>query len=202
MTSKTEKAGLDGQGSDRKASEHRRLTTQLLQFFYPIHYRIGMELESVMCQGVISRKQAAILWLIHSRAGESRWMRRKDIETSLSIWFEISNSNVSKLLRELARPPLNFIDHEESPESGREKVVRLTRRGQNFVDGMTNAAIDYLSNQISHVENDELAWGIDFFALSFRRSVREARLAGMSGKTSPPPASVQGEFERSRPGKK
>jgi len=202
LTTRPKKTGTARKAPDNQTLEHRRLTTQLLQFFYPIHYRIGMELESVMCQGVISRKQAAILWLIHSRAGDHRWMRRKDIETSLSAWFEISNSNVSKLLRELAKPPLNFIDHEESPASGREKVVRLTRRGQNFVDSMTSAAIDYLSNQISHVENDELAWGIDFFALSFRRSVREARLAGASGKIAPPPVTIPGEFERSLPSKK
>ncbi|MGH1422286.1 MAG: MarR family winged helix-turn-helix transcriptional regulator [Hyphomonas sp.] len=179
--------------------EHRELTNRLLQFFYPIHYRIGMELEEVMCQGKISRKQAAILWLIQSRVGKDGWMRRKEIEISLSTWFEISNSNVSKLLRELSKPPLGLVEHIENPDSGREKLVRLTRSGRRFVDGMTAASVDYLSEQISHVENDELAWGVDFFALSFRRSVRAARLEGKVGHMEKPPASVIGEFERSKP---
>ena len=37
------------------------LHADLLGFFYPIHYRVGMELETRMCQGRVSRQQAAII---------------------------------------------------------------------------------------------------------------------------------------------
>ena len=173
------------------AGPPRALVGELLNFFYPIHYRIGMDLETVMCQGRISRKQAAILWLIHSRPGKDGWVRRKEIETRLATWFEISNSNISKLLRELSKPPLSLVTQVESPESGREKVVRLTDTGRIFVDGMVDASVDYLSSQLTHVEGEELRWGVDFFALAFRSSVREARLRGEVPHLAPPPNDVE-----------
>jgi len=106
----------------------RALVGELLGFYYPVHYRTGMDLESVMCQGRISRKQAAILWLIHSRGVPQGWVRRKEIEARLVSWFESSNSSISKLLRGLSKPPLSLVKQAESPDSGREKVVRLTKR--------------------------------------------------------------------------
>ncbi len=142
---------------------------QLLSFYYPMHYRIGIDLETVMGQGQISRKQAAILWLIHSRAEPDGWIRRKAIETRLSTWFEISNSNISQLLRELARPPLALVSQVESPASGREKVLRLTKKGETFVEGMIKASVEYLSSQLGHVSDEELRWGVGFLALSFGR---------------------------------
>lgn len=36
---------------------------RLLIFFYPVHYRLGREMEKSMCQGVVDRKQSAMLWL-------------------------------------------------------------------------------------------------------------------------------------------
>jgi DNA-binding MarR family transcriptional regulator len=175
------------------------LVGELLNFFYPIHYRIGMDLETVMCQGRISRKQAAILWLIHSRADEAGWVRRKDIESRLATWFEMSNSNVSKLLRELSKPPLSLVSQIENPDSGREKVVRLTKAGEKFVDGMVKASVDYLAGQLSHLTTDELRWGVDFFALSFRNSAREARLNGAIPHLAAPPGEIEGANERSHP---
>lgn len=142
----------------------RALVDQLLVFFYPIHYRLGMDLETVMCQGRISRKQAAILWLLHSRSTEGGWVRRKEIETSLAGWFEMSNSNVSKLLRELTKPPLQLIRQEENPDSGREKVVCLTPAGTLFVKDMIEASIDFLTEQLSHISQDDLRAGIHFLA--------------------------------------
>ncbi len=155
--------------ADRLRAARAHQVGQLLSFYYPMHYRIGMELESVMGQGRVSRKQAAMLWLIHSRADRQGWIRRKAIETRLSTWFEMSNSNVSKLLRDLARPPLSLVELAESPSSGREKVVRLTKAGEEFVSGMIEASIGYLSRQLTHVSEQELWWGIGFLALSFGR---------------------------------
>jgi len=161
---------------------------QLLSFYYPMHYRIGVEIEALMGQGQVSRKQAAMLWLIHSRANKQGWIRRKAIETRLSTWFEMSNSNVSKLLRELGRPPLSLVVLAESPSSGREKVVRLTPAGEVFVAGMIEASISYLSRQLTHVSEDELRWGIGFLALSFGRPPTDE--AGAPTKIARPPRRV------------
>jgi len=169
MTGSAVPKANDDPGANARGAPSARQIRRLLSFYYPIHYRTGVDLETVMGQGRVSRKQAAILWLIHSRAGEDGWIRRKDIEVRLSTWFEISNSNISKLLRELAREPLSLVDQVESPASGREKVIRLTASGETFVAGMIEASVDYLSRQMSHVSDEELRWGIGFFALSFGR---------------------------------
>jgi DNA-binding MarR family transcriptional regulator len=42
----------------------------LLELLYPVHYRTNMALERAM-RGELSRKQAAILWLIHSAGIDS-----------------------------------------------------------------------------------------------------------------------------------
>lgn len=171
---------------------------QLLSFYYPMHYRIGMELEAVMGQGRVSRKQAAMLWLIHSRADKQGWIRRKAIESRLSTWFEMSNSNISKLLRELARPPLSLVILTENPSSGREKVVRLTQAGEVFVAGMIDASVGYLSRQLTHVAEDELRWGIGFLALSFGRPPTDEAATDASGGLSGPPGRIGAAAESSK----
>lgn len=88
-------------------------------------------------------KQAAILWLIHSRADAAGWVRRKDIETRLATWFEMSNSNVSKLLRELSKPPLSRFANRESyrgvrkssDDKGRREVRRRNGQGVGRLSG-------------------------------------------------------------------
>jgi DNA-binding MarR family transcriptional regulator len=132
-----------------------------------VHYRLGMELESAMCQGMVSRKHSAILWLVHSSADPDGWVSRKTIESNLSQWFEISNSNISRLIRELTSEPTLLLDLAENPNSGRERMLRLTDSGRRFVEGMIAAAVDYLGAKLGHLESDELAWGLRFFKLAF-----------------------------------
>lgn len=159
---------------------------ELLNFYYPMHYRIGIDLEGVMGQGRISRKQAAALWLIHSRSDDSGWLRRKAIEERLSTWFEISNSSVSNLLRELTRPPLELVQQIESPASGREKLVRLTAAGEAFVAGMIGESTAYLAQHLRHLSQEQLDWGIRFFKLAFNPLAHDdARRA--SDVATPPP---------------
>lgn len=145
----------------------RKTLDNLLGFFYPIHYRIGMELERRMCQGKISRQQATIIWLLASEVGRDGWMRRKQIEQSLSDWFETRNSHVSYLLRELSDPPLAFVVQKANPESGREKLVALTDQGRCFFDSMVEAALDYFSELLPHLSDDELRQGISFLGRAF-----------------------------------
>ena len=146
---------------------HRSADRDLLGFFYPIHYRIGMELENRMCQGRLTRQQAAIIWLIESEVGADGWMRRRVIEQQLGNWFDTSNSQVSQLLRELARPPLSLVVQMENPASGREKVVTLTPEGKAFFESMIEAGLEYFSTTLSHVSGDEMRWGIKFLGLAF-----------------------------------
>lgn len=152
---------------DAGKSLKKVLHRDLLGFFYPIHYRIGMELESLMCQGRLTRQQAAIIWLIESEVGADGWMRRRVIEQQLNYWFATSNSQVSQLLRELTRPPLSLVVQMENPASGREKVVALTLEGKAFFESMIEAGLAYFSATLGHVSAEEMRWGIKFLGLAF-----------------------------------
>src|SRR6266705_1449075 len=106
--------------TDANSSGPSRATLKdMLGFFYPIHYRVGMELEKRMCQGRVSRQQAAIIWLIESEAGGEGWIPRKVVEAALRDWFETSKSHVSQLLSDLSSPPLSLVAQMDNPASGR-----------------------------------------------------------------------------------
>src|SRR5262249_19193971 len=110
--------------------------TELLELFYPVHYKSGIAFEDAMRAGRLTRKQTAILWLIHSEGLERRPMRRKDIERLLQTWFEVSSSAITKALRGMSRPPLSLLRIFEDAQSAREKQVVLTAKGEKFLDSM------------------------------------------------------------------
>jgi DNA-binding MarR family transcriptional regulator len=95
---------------------------------------VGFE-ETLRC-GQLSRKQVAILWLMRAEGGPEGSMRRKEIERLLASWFETSSSTITRSLAALARPPLRLVHVFEAPDSGREKRVVLTEKGEQFLSGM------------------------------------------------------------------
>lgn len=153
----------------------RGFIEDVLSYFYPAHYRLGMEMEAAMSQGRIGRKQSALLWLIHTRSAAGAWVTRKEIEAELSNWFEISNSKISRMIRELSAAPMDLIEVAETPESGREKMLRLTPEGARFVDGMVGAAVDYLTAKLGHLSPDQLKWGLQFFRIAFMPEPADTR---------------------------
>ena len=112
------------------------LATDLMNLFLPIHYRIGMAFEDRLRCGRLSRKQVAILWLMRAESGPTKSMRRKDIERLLAAWFETSSSTITRSLAALARPPLKLVRIIDAPDSGREKRVILTAKGERFLLAM------------------------------------------------------------------
>ncbi|MDT7529109.1 hypothetical protein OVY29_10585 [Sphingopyxis sp. SE2] len=140
---------------------------RVLGYFYPVHYRFGMEMEQAMGQGQLGRKQAALLWLIHSEAGSDGWMPRKDIEATLGTWFEMSPPNVTKIIRDTASPPHEMIEIIESPGSGREKLLRLTPNGREFVSTMIASATKFLTGRVGHMDQAKLAAGLAFLEEAF-----------------------------------
>ena len=91
---------LEGAPEPDDAVRVQRQAAALLEMFYSVHYRGNMALEDEM-RGALTRKQAAILWLIRSEGGTAGGMRRKDIFRKLRDWFDISNPAVTKSLRRL-----------------------------------------------------------------------------------------------------
>ena len=115
------------------ATRRNELSGEILELFYPVHYQVGMALEDALRQRRLTRKQVAILWLIRSIGGERRRLSRKQIQQAVTNWFEVSNSQITKALRAMARPPLALIQIVEDPKSGREKQVLLTAKGERFL---------------------------------------------------------------------
>lgn len=140
---------------------------RVLRYFYPVHYRFGMEMEQAMGQGRIGRKQAALLWLIHSEADPDGWMSRKDIEATLGSWFEMSPPNVTKVIRDTAAPPFQMVEIIEHPHSRREKRLRLTNEGRAFVSTMIKSATTFLTDQVGHMEQAKLTAGLAFLEEAF-----------------------------------
>ena len=94
-------------GSAKSSSPAERHAAGLLELFYPVHYRGNMAVEEAM-RGELSRKQAAILWLIRSAGSEGRSMRRKEIVLRLQDWFDVSSPAITQALRRMASPSMGL----------------------------------------------------------------------------------------------
>jgi DNA-binding MarR family transcriptional regulator len=138
----------------------------LLEFFYPFHYKGGMALEDVLRCGQLSRKQVAILWLIRAEGEQGKRMRRKEIERSIQTWFDVSSSAITKALRSMARAPLSLVHIMEDPQSAREKQVRLTPKGENFLDTMVMEGEKFLQQILDQLTPEEVRSGIHFLGRS------------------------------------
>ncbi len=137
---------------------------QLLEFFYPIHYKVGMALEDRLGAGRISRKQVTMLWLIRSEGEEGLRLPRKRIEQLLSDWFEVSSSAITKSLRAMAQPSMGLVRLVEDPHSGREKLVWLTAKGERFVASMVDRGREFIGTFARHFTADEIEQAIAFFS--------------------------------------
>jgi DNA-binding MarR family transcriptional regulator len=164
---------------------------QLLEFFYPVHYKVGMALENRLGAGRISRKQVAMLWLIRSEGEQGRSLPRKRIEQLLSDWFEVSSSAITKSLRAMAQPSVGLVRLVEDPHSGREKQVWLTAKGERFVAGMVDRGCEFISVLAHHFSAGEIEQVIAFFSrlndlINGARSARQPSRTLPAGAAEPP----------------
>lgn len=137
---------------------------QFLELFYPFHYRVGFATEAALSGGAITRQQTVILWLIHSEGVDGRAMRRKDIEASITTWFDVTSSAISKAVRQMAQPEPGLVRIEEDPTSGREKIVTLTQKGERFLADMIGNGVAHINKLIAPLSDDEIAEGLNFLA--------------------------------------
>lgn len=134
-----------------------------VDLFYPVHYKIGIGIEDALRGGGrLSRHQVAILWLIRSEGAEGRSIPRKDIERSITRWFEIGNSAISKALRVMARPPYRLLEIREHPLSGRERQVVLTARGVEEIARMVERGQRFVQTMVDRLSPLEAGHGVHF----------------------------------------
>lgn len=171
---------------ERNPNARRATAAALMEFFFPVHYEIGTALEDVVRADVLSRQQAASLWLIRSQGENGYRMRRKDVETNMRRWFEVTSAAVSKALRAMMRPPLELIEIIEDPRSGREKLVTLTPKGKAFLDSAAARATTVLAELIEDVSPELAASAIDYFG-HLTRGFQRARTRSRIRLISPDP---------------
>jgi DNA-binding MarR family transcriptional regulator len=141
----------------------RSAATELMEFFYSVHYEVGTALEDVVRADVLSRQQAAILWLIRSQGDRGSQMRRKDIESNVRRWFEVTSAAITRSLRAMMHAPLELIEITEDPRSGREKLVALTPKGKAFLDAAATKAGMVLAELIEDVPLGVVDHAIAYF---------------------------------------
>ncbi len=157
-----------------KTTEVRRIPHlngphELLELFYPIHYTVGMTIEDTLRSGkALNRHQTVIMWLIRSQGVDGKLMRRKFVEKAMMDWFEITSSSVSKALRAMSKPPLGLIQIMEDPDSGREKLIRLTPKGERFTLQMVNNGQALMRWAIDYMTPEEVDMGVHFLSLVAR----------------------------------
>ena len=164
----------------RKEQPQDKTAAELQEFFYPIHYQIGMALEDALRGGVLTRKQSAILWMIRSAGENGRRMRRKEIVRSMQSWFEVTNSGLSKAIRDMARSPLALVEITEDPRSAREKLITLTAEGERFVAAMASRGETFLQEIVQHLPAEVTDGGIEYFRQlidAFNRSRAQRQIA-------------------------
>ncbi len=146
-----------------RVKEKIDLAAEFLEYFYPVHYRVGKVLEEVLGNGQLNRKQVAMLWLIRAEGIEGRQIRRKDIQRLIATWFEISGPPITRALRAMDRPPLSLVRLTEDPYSAREKVVTLTAKGERFLTIMVAQGRDYIRPLLAKLSPEEIHNGLAFF---------------------------------------
>jgi DNA-binding MarR family transcriptional regulator len=153
---------LNGGAADTETTADEQYAADLLELFYPVHYRVNMAFEKMM-GGELTRKQAAILWLIRFAGSENgRSMRRKEIVLRLQDWFEVSSPAITQALRTMARPPLGLVRLVEDADSAREKRVLLTAKGERFILTMVERGRELLQRMVEQLPEKQISGGIEF----------------------------------------
>jgi DNA-binding MarR family transcriptional regulator len=155
---------------------------ELLELLYFV-YDKGISAIGATMRGRLSRTQAAILWLIRSEGDHARSMLRKDVARRLHNWFDLGNPAITTALQALEQPPLRLVRMIGNTESGREKKVLLTAKGERFVASMADRGQRVVQELIADLgkslSGDDIAAGMEFLRLSvsfFQRIYPSARL--------------------------
>lgn len=164
------------------ASDRSELTRSLFDFFYPVHYKLGMIFELLMRDGRLTRKQLTVLWMIQVLHDDDGRLPRKRLEAALLEWFEMLGPAVSSVLKELSSPPLEFVVVATSASSRRERVVSLTPAGAAFIARVDELGFQRFSRLVETMPDELMEQGARYLAaLSQRLDETGGRADGAGG---------------------
>ncbi len=160
--------GLAPAASVESEKSLERNAAELLEILYFVHDK-GISAIGATMRGRLSRTQASILWLIRSE-GDARGMLRKEVARRLHNWFDLGSPAITTALQTLAEPPLRLVRVIGNADSGREKKVILTAKGERFVASMAERGQRLVRELISDLEQslsqEEIAVGLEFLRAS------------------------------------
>ena len=138
--------------------------------------------------GHLTRTQGAIMWLIRSEGEDACSMLRKEVARRLHNWFDLGSPAITTALQTLAKPPLRLVRLVGNADSGREKKVILTARGQRFVASMgkrgQSLVLELISDLRKSLSDDQIAAGMEFLRLSVSFFQRLYPRRGLNAKIS------------------
>jgi DNA-binding MarR family transcriptional regulator len=143
---------------------------ELLAYFYPIHYQVNMVLEDFM-RGSLTRREAALLWLVYQEGGVDCSLPRKLVVDRLKLWFEATSSNVTKILAHLESPRVGLVRVVNERGSGRDKRVGLTTEGRSLVRDMLRKGATH--PLLTRMSEQEIRAGIAFFRMAYAATSSE-----------------------------
>ncbi|MEO9468474.1 winged helix DNA-binding protein [Parasphingorhabdus sp.] len=123
-----------------------------------------MAVEKQLSGADLTRHQTVILWIIHSKGENGNTIHRKTIERLIGEWYDLGSPAISKVLRAMADKKLNLISIRESKTSGREKVIRLTKKGQQTVNIMMKRTEVFIKLIADKLTDDEIVKGMEFMS--------------------------------------
>ena len=146
--------------SSKSKTLRKQCPPLFLDLYYPFHYKTGSAIEHSLRGSNLTQIQTIILWTIHSEGDEGKEMRRKDIETRTTSWFDVTSSAISKSIRSMAKDGL--VEITEDPQSGREKRVALTETGDTYISDMKHRTEALIARIVADLTDDEIREGLNF----------------------------------------
>ncbi len=157
------KAKKPAKAPAKRQNARDKIASQFLALYYPFHYEVGFAVEREMRDSKLTQLQNVILWTLYSADADGE-MPRKQLESIIGPWFEVTSSALSKSIRGLTRSPLKLLSLKEHPDSAREKLIRLTPKGREVVAGMQMRGEDIIKTIISELSMKEIDEGLHFLA--------------------------------------
>ncbi len=152
-------------GNQQQVTATRKQSPALfLDLYYPFHYKVGFAIEHALRGPDLTQHQAIILWIIHSEGVKGRSMRRKEVEQRITGWFDVTSSAISKALRGMARPGMQFLEISEDPQSGREKRLYLTDAGQAHIKEMIKRTQALIARIVDQLTDEQIDAGLLFMS--------------------------------------
>ncbi|MEP2987741.1 MAG: hypothetical protein ABJN65_16865 [Parasphingorhabdus sp.] len=113
---------------------------RFLKRFYPFHYLVGEVMEGALRGGELTHHETVILWMIHSEGKDGHSLPRKEIERLIASWYELGSPAITKVLKRMATGSAPLVTIRDNPSSAREKLVSLTKAGEEEIARMMDRA--------------------------------------------------------------